>query len=193
MVESKADVKDDDRGMVLGIAGSPRRAGNSATLLESVLGNLADEFRTEQVHLTDIEIQPCQGCHRCEGSGICWLEDEMVEFWQKLIRADALILASPAYMGGLASRMHAFMERTWPLRKGRLAGKLGSYVIVGRRRPGMATGIMEEYFTRMKMTKLPGVLGYAFEPGEIAEDEESYTQVQRLADQCRRQLRSMMR
>ena len=189
MIWPEAGSERADRGFVLGIAGSPRKGGNSTILLEAVLDILADEFRAEQVCLADLDIQPCDGCHRCEESGLCRLEDDMPDLCGNLLKADAIILASPAYMGGLASRMHAFMERTWPLRKTGMAGKLGSYIVVGRRRPGMATGIMEGYFTRMQMITLPGVLGCAFERGGIGRDEESFIQTQQLADQFRRQLR----
>ena len=40
----------------------------------------------------------------------------MSMLYSKVREADAVLLASPAYMGGLASRMQVFMERTWPLR-----------------------------------------------------------------------------
>jgi len=35
---------------------------------------------------------------------------------------------------------------------------------------GMATGVMQEYFTRLGVAKLPGVLGFAAEPGEVEQD-----------------------
>jgi len=174
--------------LILGIAGSARKQGNSATLLAEVLDELQGEFRAELVFLTDLNIQPCDGCHYCETQGSCRIEDDMSKLYEKLLDADAVLLASPAYMGGLASRMQAFMERTWPLRKGAMAGKVGSYIVTGRRRIGMATGIMEEYFTRLGMTKLPGLLGYAFEPGQIKGDQEAMTQVGRLAADCRNHL-----
>ena len=176
--------------LVLGIAGSGRKQGNSAALLRRVLNGLNDEFKTELVFLADIEIHPCTGCHRCETKGTCCIEDGMAALYPKLLEADAILLASPAYMGGIASRMQAFMERTWPLRKGQLAGKLASYIVTGRRRIGMATGVMEEYFTRLGVTKLPGVLGLAFESGEVEQDREAVAQAERLAADCRHHLNS---
>jgi multimeric flavodoxin WrbA len=175
--------------LILGIAASARKQGNSATLLTGVLNELREEFPTELVFLADLDIQPCQGCHYCEAESSCRIEDDMSRLYQKLLSADAVLLASPAYMGGLASRMQAFMERTWPLRKGAMAGKVGSYIVTGRRRIGMATGVMEAYFTRLGMTKLPGVLGYAFEPGRIRQDPEAMAQVTRLATDCRNHLK----
>lgn len=166
---------------VLGIAGSARKQGNSAALLRRVLDGLHGEFRTELVFLADTDIRPCAGCHYCQTKGACCVEDGMTALYPKLLEADVILLASPAYMGGIASRMQALMERTWPLRKGQLAGKLASYIVTGRRRIGMATGVMEEYFTRLGVTKLPGVLGFAFESGEVEQDREAVAQAERLA------------
>jgi len=44
----------------------------------------------------------------------------------KLPKAGAILLASQAFMGGIASRVQAFVERTWPRRKGQWAGKFAS-------------------------------------------------------------------
>ena len=180
----------DNPPLVLGISGSARKQGNSATLLRRVLKGLSGDFRTELVFLADIEIRACAGCHYCETKGTCCIEDGMAALYPKLLETDAILLASPAYMGGIASRMQAFMERTWLLRKGQLAGKVGSYIVTGRRRIGMATGVMEEYFTRLGVTKLPGVLGVAFESGEVEQDREAVAQAERLAADCRHHLNS---
>lgn len=166
---------------VLGIAGSAREQGNSSALLRRVLNGLNGNFRTELVFLADIEIRPCDGCHSCQTNGACCIEDGMTAIYPKLLEAEVFLLASPAYMGGIASRMQAFMERTWPLRKGQLAGKLASYIVTGRRRIGMATGVMEEYFTRLGVAKLPGVVGLGFEAGEVEQDREAVAQAERLA------------
>ena len=179
------------RSLILAIAGSARKQGNSATLLTQVLDKLRGEFRTELVFLTDLNIQPCDGCHHCETQSSCRIEDDMSTLHPKLLDAGAILLASPVYMGGIASRMQAFMERTWPLRKGQLRGKIASYIVTGRRRIGMATGVMEEYFTRLGVTKLPGVLGFAFEPGEVEQDREAVAQAERLAADCGHHLNLM--
>jgi len=50
----------------------------------------------------------------------------------------------------------------------------------------------EEYFTRLGVTKLPGVLGFAFEPGEVEQDREAGAQAERLAADCADLLRAMV-
>jgi multimeric flavodoxin WrbA len=170
---------------ILGIASSARKRGNSAILLAEALDHLRADFETEMVFLTDHRIEPCEGCHYCEGHGSCRIDDDMRRLSERLSGADAILLASPSYMGGVTSRLRAFMERTWPLRKGQMSGKIGSYIVTGRRRIGVASAAMAEYFVRLGMIEVPGVLGYAFEPGEIVQDEEAMSETRRLAEDIR--------
>ena len=86
-------------------------------------------------------------------------------------------------MGGITSRMKAFMERTWHLRKGQLKGKTGSYIVVGRRDIGSGVNEMEEYLSRLKVNKLAGVMGFGFHEGKVFEDEEALQNVETLCAQ----------
>jgi len=166
----------------VGIVGSPRKNGNTAYLLEEVMKSLRKKYETEIIFLKDYDIKPCEGCHYCEKNKRCVIEDDMQELYLKLKEADVVILCSPSYMGGVTSRLRAFMERTWPLRKGQLEGKIGTYIVVGRRKIGSTIEEIEEYLSRLKMTKIPGVLGYAFEKGEILKDEEALKEAQKLGE-----------
>ena len=170
---------------VLGIVGSPRKDGNTAYLLERTRSLLPDSFHTATVFLKDYRRGPCEGGHRCEQDGQCVLDDDMQALYPKLQAADAMILTSPAYMGGVTSRMRAFMERTWHLRKGQLAGKIGTYIVVGRRKPGAAIYAMEDYLARLRLTRLPGICGYAFHKGQIVTDKEAVQETERLANDIR--------
>ena len=166
----------------IGIIGSPRKNGNTAYLLKEVMKVLRKKYETEIIFLKDYDIKPCEGCFYCEKNEGCIIEDDMQELYPKLKEADVIILSSPSYMGGVTSRLRAFMERTWPLRKGQLEGKIGTYIVVGRRKIGSAISEMREYLSRLKMTIIPGVLGYAFEKGDILKDEEALKEAQRLGE-----------
>jgi len=82
----------------------------------------------------EINIKPCEGCHYCEENKRCIIEDDVQELYPKLKKADVTILSSPSYVGGVTSRLRAVMERTWHLRKGQLGGKIGTYIVVGRKK-----------------------------------------------------------
>ncbi|HUW34886.1 MAG TPA: flavodoxin family protein, partial [Planctomycetota bacterium] len=140
------------------------------------------------IFLSDHNIQPCEGCHYCESSGVCRIEDDIPALSAKMKAADVIILATPSHMGGVTSRMQALMERTWPLRKGQMAGKVGACIVIGRRQIGTEVGVLDAYFSRLRILRVPGVLGYAFEAGRIVEDKEAISQTARLADDIRRWL-----
>ncbi len=174
---------------VIGIVGSPRKDGNTAYLLKEAIKALEGRAETEIIFLKDYDIKPCEGCRYCEESERCKIEDGMQELYLKIIESDALILTSPVYMGGVTSRMRAFMERTWYLRKGQLKDKIGTWIVVGRRKIGSAINEMDEYLERLGMVRVPGVLGYAFKKGDILKDEEAIREARKLGKELLRMMR----
>lgn len=102
---------------VLGINGSPRKRGNTATLLQETLrGAEASGATTECVHLYDLSFKGCVSCFACKRKGgksygACACRDELTPLLEKIKRADALALASPIYFMHLTACMRAFLER----------------------------------------------------------------------------------
>jgi len=166
----------------IGIIGSPHKNGNSARLLKLVFKILKPEYETEEIFLRDYNLNPCNGCHYCEKNGRCVLDDDMQLLYQKAKQADILLLATPSYMGGPTARLRIFMERTWHLRKGQLSGKIGSYIVTGRRKIGPVALELQEYMLRLKLNIVPGVLGYGFSKGEVLKDKEALRDAEALAN-----------
>jgi multimeric flavodoxin WrbA len=167
----------------IGISGSPHKNGNSVYLIKEVLKTLESVFDTELIFLKNYDIKPCNGCQSCDKNGICVIEDDMQILYTKIKDSRVIILSSPSYMGGVTSRLRIFMERTWHLRKGQLDGKIGSYIVVGRRRLGAAGYEIEEYLSRLGLTKFPGVTGFAYKKGDISKDKEALKDAKRLGRQ----------
>jgi len=167
----------------IGIVGSPRKDGNSAFLMNNILSGLEGKFEIESIFLKDLDIKPCEACHSCIIEGECIINDDMQELFLKIKEAKFIIFSSPVHMGGITSLLRKFMERMWHLRKGQLKNKLGSYVIVGRRDIGVAVNEIEEFLTRLKIIKIPGIIGYGFNKGDIKKDEEALKNAQRLTSQ----------
>jgi multimeric flavodoxin WrbA len=167
----------------IGIVGSPRRDGNTVYLTRQVLDALKEKFETELIFLKDLDLNPCDGCHSCAKTGKCIIEDDMQIIFNKLKKSKVILLSSPVYMGGTTSRLRIFMERTWHLRKGQLKDKIGSYIVIGRRDLGVAVNEIEEYFSRMKLLKLAGIIGYGFEKNDVKTDNEALNNVNRLSHQ----------
>lgn len=97
---------------VLGIACSPRRNGNTTRLLlEAMETAKAEGHTTELVYLSDLKINPCQGCGACSAEGICVIKDDIPKLQEKLIHADRLILAAPIFMMGLNAQTKIIIDR----------------------------------------------------------------------------------
>ncbi len=64
---------------VLAFAGSPRRNGNSETLLDWVLAAMAQDpdVSVEKIALTEAGINPCKGCNACQKLNKCVQRDGM--------------------------------------------------------------------------------------------------------------------
>lgn len=172
-----------EKKKVIGIIGSPRKGGNTAFLTDKLLDLLQDSFDVEKIFLKDYDIKPCEECYYCVENSECFIKDDMQDLYPKLKESQIIILSSPIFMGGVTSRMRAFMERTWHLRKGQLKNKVGSYIIVGRRDFGSGINEMEEFLSRLKVIKIAGVLGFGLREREVSKDEEALNNIQRLANQ----------
>jgi len=125
---------------VLAFAGSPRRFGNSETLLDWTLASMAEEgdVVVEKVPLTDANISPCRGCNACEKLNKCIQRDGMDTYHDKIIEADCIVLASPIFCMGLASQVKALVDRAQVFRSRKYVLKLP---VVPPERKGKRLGI----------------------------------------------------
>ncbi|NLB00011.1 MAG: flavodoxin family protein [Methanomicrobiales archaeon] len=97
---------------VLAFAASPRRHGNSETLLDWVLAAMAEEgAATEKIAVTEADIRPCKGCNACEKLNRCVQRDYMDYVYDRIIEADCIILASPIYCMGLTAQAKTLVDR----------------------------------------------------------------------------------
>ena len=172
-----------EKKKVIGIVGSPRKNGNTMFLMDKLLDVMKEGFETEKIYLKEYNISSCKECYYCMENEECSIKDDMQYLYLKLKEAFVIILASPIFMGGVTSYMRTFMERTWHLRKGQLQGKIGSYIIVGRRDLGAGINEMEVYLSRLNLNKIPGVIGFGFREGDASKDDEALKNIQKLSNQ----------
>ncbi|BBL67151.1 flavodoxin family protein [Methanoculleus chikugoensis] len=97
---------------VLAFATSPRRHGNSETLLDWVLAAMAEEgAATEKIAVTEVDIRPCRGCNVCETLNRCVQRDYMDYVYDRIVAADCIVLAAPIYCMGLPAQAKALVDR----------------------------------------------------------------------------------
>jgi multimeric flavodoxin WrbA len=125
--------------MVVGICGSPRKAGNTEFLLNEALAVAKERgFETNKVLLSDANVDFCSDCGDCSKGRQCPKEDDMKRILLTLERADGIIVASPVYFGSVTAQLKAVFDRTIPLRRQgfRLKNKVACAISVGGSRNG---------------------------------------------------------
>ena len=118
---------------ILGIAGSPRRHGNSDRLLDECLaGARAAGAEIDRLVVSAAGIAPCRGCNLCSRDGKCVVGDGMQDVYPRLDAADAIVVASPVYFATVPAVLKCLYDRCQPYWARR-------YVLgqpIERRRPG---------------------------------------------------------
>jgi multimeric flavodoxin WrbA len=121
----------------IAVAGSPRREGNSATLVKTALaGATAAGAQGEVVHLNDLSFRGCQACQPCTDDDTCRIEDDLTPVLQRLRQADVWLLAAPIYFDGVSGQMKLFFDRLYHLvtaageLKKQLPGRRAAAIIV---------------------------------------------------------------
>ena len=97
---------------ILGIAGSPRRRGNTELLLDKALeGASKNGASAEKVIVRNLKISPCIECNYCFTAGECIIDDDMQSVYPKLLESDRLVFASPIFFMGITGWAKAMVDR----------------------------------------------------------------------------------
>ncbi|MFH1155956.1 MAG: NAD(P)H-dependent oxidoreductase [Pseudomonadota bacterium] len=102
---------------VLGIAGSPRKKGNTDYLLSLFLKQAgAAGYDTGLLEPNVNRYTPCIGCGYCEKHGVCSIDNSLETGVFPLLRqADIIVLASPVYFYGIPAWTKAMIDRSQTL------------------------------------------------------------------------------
>jgi hypothetical protein len=186
---------------ILGIAGSPRRNGNTDRLLDEVLRGAANNrAEVKKVILSQLNIAPCENCDACFKAGTCKINDDMQGIYKELALADRMVLASPLHFMGLTAQTKTMVDRCqslWakkyklhipPLDDGR--PRKGIFVSVGGQRfpnlfhPAIATvkalfvSLDIQYAGELTFSGIDKAGNISLEPGAL---EKAYLAGQKLA------------
>jgi multimeric flavodoxin WrbA len=101
----------------IAINGSPRKNGNTATLLQKSLeGAKSQGAEIEIINLHNLQTKGCSSCFACKRKnakipGHCIIKDDITDVLEKIITSDVLILGSPIYFGNLSGELLCLLER----------------------------------------------------------------------------------
>lgn len=159
------------------LACSPRKNGNTEILLQAAVERLQSlNVETETIHLGDLSYSPCLACEGCYSTGRCVITDEAGPVFEKILRADILILAAPVFSMGICAQAKMLIDRSqqfWATRyllkqpviqdDDLRQNRRGIFIsCAGTRLPGVFEGsiTVARYFFKMMEVKLNGTYCY---------------------------------
>ncbi len=107
--------------------GSPRKKGNTATLLaEAVRGVKAAGAEAKVYNLNEMNIKPCQSCYYCRANEGCPIKDDMATIYEDLKQADSVVISSPIYMFQVTAQVKLLFDRLFPMMNPEFKPRWGS-------------------------------------------------------------------
>lgn len=178
---------------VVAFNGSPRKGGNTETLLRQVLAPVqAAGIETELIQVGGTALAGCRACYACmkNKNQRCVNDtDKLNEYLAKMIEADGIVLGSPSYFADMSSEMKALIDRAGfvAVANNRLfKRKIGAAVAVHRR--GGAVHVVDSINHMFLMSQMivPGSTYWNFgvgrDKGEVENDEEALANMRDLGE-----------
>ena len=167
----------ESRPKVVAVIGSPRRRGNTATLVDAALEELERSgCQCTRIVLADKRIEFCSGHVFC-GERACPHDDDMAGILEQVYAADGLLLATPIYYENVSGQMKTFMDRNATRYYGdeHLTPKVvGLIAVAGESDAEDTLAAMRRFVALSNPEELPVVAlgGLADKPGDAAQDAE---------------------
>lgn len=179
---------------VLAFNGSARENGNTYLMVEEVFKKLRSEgIECECIQMSKMKLNGCVACYKCmenkDNKCVFGETDGINEFIQKILKADALILASPTYFADVTANMKAFIERVGFVARANdfnLKRKLGASIVTVRRGGAIHTFDTLNHFFLISEMIIVGAsywnIGIGRGVGEVLQDEEGLKNMQNLGE-----------
>lgn len=103
---------------ILAIGGSPRRDGNSNSILRIAVEAAVERgAQADYVYARDLDICGCAGCNGCKSGAdaTCVVDDDMHKVYDLVRWADTIVFASPVYFYGVSSWLKEVIDRFYAL------------------------------------------------------------------------------
>lgn len=101
------------------LLGSPKKKGNTATILNIVEAELESMgHEVERVYLSNKSIKGCLGCYKCQESGDtidCVQQDDANAILETMAQSDAILMASPVYFWDISAQLKRLVDRSFAL------------------------------------------------------------------------------
>lgn len=165
---------------VVSFNGSPRKDGNTATLIGYLFKEIEKEgIETELVSLSAKTIHGCIACYKCfeNQDKLCSVKNDAAnECIKKMLNAQAIVLGSPSYFQDVTAEMKALVDRAGfvGLANDKMfKNKIGASLSCFRRSGGMhVVETMNHFFFGNELIIAGRAICVAREKGEVEKDQE---------------------
>ncbi len=97
---------------VIAFNGSPRRGGNTETLLSESIRGVKEQGGDVTVYQLDtLNLRPCLNCGKCDDTGRCIIKDDMQTIHDDIRIADRIIVASPVFFFSVSAQTKIMIDR----------------------------------------------------------------------------------
>jgi multimeric flavodoxin WrbA len=169
---------------VVAFNGSPRKDGNTNSMIRRVLSVLESEgIETELVQLAGQQIHGCTACGTCgkiKNQECKIVKDKVNLYIKKMVEADGIILGSPTYFSNMTPELKALCDRAFYVAMQNddlFKRKVGAAVVAVRRAGAIPTfDALNHYFLISQMIIAGSSywnVGIGRGKGEVEKDEES--------------------
>ena len=174
---------------VLAINGSPRKDGNTAILIRTILAELETEgIQTETIQIGGKKVHGCMACMKCfeNRDGKCIIDDDIVNTCiRKMREADGILFGSPVYFLDVTSEMKALIDRAGFVSYANdhiFSGKVGNAAVAVRRAGASRTADSMLHFFLANDMIIPGLpcIGIGRDIGDVLKDEEGIAHAQKI-------------
>ena len=175
----------------LALNGSPRKGGNTESLLKEVLSELKSAgWETELEKVGGSTIRGCIACEKCfeNKDNECSVKKDIFNpIFSKMLKANAMILGSPTYFAAVSADLKALIERAGYVAYANghaFSGKIGAAVVAVRR--GGATHVYDTINHMFQMSRMIipcstyWNMGFGLGKGEVLKDEEGLANMRHL-------------
>jgi len=177
---------------IISICSSPRKHGNTETIIRSVRQGLKKspfpQVKNRYVFLHDLRILPCKACNKCMKRGKCVIDDDFNQVAVRLVNSDLVNLGSPVYFSDVNAQAKAFIDRTYALwHKKALKGK--NVILVAscaESGAGHSIDTMRQWAREHEMNVVASIGAYTEEKGKVLKDEKVVQAIQEAVSDCER-------
>ena len=105
---------------IVTILGSPKKSGNTASLLKTFERAASTNNEIIRINVSDYNIRGCLGCNACQkhlNVPGCIQKDDFDKTIHEIINSDLIIYSTPVYVWDFTSQMKALIDRHYCLVK----------------------------------------------------------------------------